>query len=96
MLSPELLQLLREWWRAARPRLRLFPGQNPINPVTARQLNRAVTAAKDLAGTSKRVSPDTRRHSFADPTPRERPSPAIVMTRLRGLLNLVPLSQLAH
>ena len=25
----------------------LFPGQNPINPVTARQLNRAVTAAKD-------------------------------------------------
>jgi integrase len=63
MLSPQLLQLLREWWKAARPQVWLFPGQNPINPVTARQLNRAVTAAKDLAGISKRVSPHTLRHS---------------------------------
>jgi site-specific recombinase XerD len=65
MLSPRLLELLREWWHAARPQVWLFPGQNPINPVTARQLNRAVTAAKDLAGISKRVSPHTLRHSFA-------------------------------
>ena len=65
MLSPQLLQLLREWWKAARPQVWLFPGQNPINPVTARQLNRAVTAAKTLAGISKRVSPHTLRHSFA-------------------------------
>ena len=35
MLSPQLLQLLREWWKAARPQVWLFPGQNPINPVTA-------------------------------------------------------------
>ena len=48
MLSPQLLELLREWWKAARPQVWLFPGQNPINPVTPRQLNRAVTAAKDL------------------------------------------------
>jgi site-specific recombinase XerD len=40
-------------------------GQNPINPITPRQLNRAVTAAKDLAGISKRISPHTLRHSFA-------------------------------
>ena len=65
MLSPQLLELLREWWRAARPQVWLFPGQNPINPMSARQLNRAVTAAKDLAGISKRVSPHTLRHSFA-------------------------------
>ena len=65
MLSPRLLELLREWWRAARPQVWLFPGQNPINPVTPRQLNRAVTAAKDLAGITKRVSPHTLRHSFA-------------------------------
>ena len=65
MLSPQLLELLREWWKAARPQVWLFPGQNPINPVTPRQLNRAVTAAKDLAGISKRVSPHTLRHSFA-------------------------------
>ena len=43
----------------------LFPGQNPINPMTPRQLNRAVTTAKDLAGISKRVSRHTLRHSFA-------------------------------
>ena len=65
MLSPRLLEVLREWWKAARPRVWLFPGQNPINPVTPRQLNRAVTVAKDLAGISKRVSPHTLRHSFA-------------------------------
>ena len=65
MLSPQLLELLRDWWRAARPQVWLFPGQNPINPVTPRQLNRAVTAAKNLAGISKRVSPHTLRHSFA-------------------------------
>ena len=65
MLSPRLLELLRQWWKAAQPQVWLFPGQNPINPVTARQINRAVTAAKDLAGISKRVSPHTLRHSFA-------------------------------
>ena len=65
MLSPQLLKLLREWWHAARPQVWLFPGQNPINPITSRQLNRAVTAAKTLAGISKRVSPHTLRHSFA-------------------------------
>ena len=54
---------MREWWHAARPPAWLFPGQNPINPITPRQLNRAVTAAKDLAGISKRISPHTLRHS---------------------------------
>ncbi|HKN27986.1 MAG TPA: tyrosine-type recombinase/integrase [Roseiarcus sp.] len=61
MLSPQLLELLRDWWRAARPQVWLFPA----NPMTARQLNRAVHAAKNLAGMSKRVSPHTLRHSFA-------------------------------
>ena len=65
MLSPQLLELLRDWWRAARPQAWLFPGQNPVNPMTALQLNRAVHAAKNLAGISKRVSPHTLRHSFA-------------------------------
>jgi len=65
MLSPQLLELLRDWWRAARPQVWLFPGQNPVNPMTPRQLNRAVTAAKDLAGIANRVSPHTLRHSFA-------------------------------
>src|SRR5829696_7624129 len=45
MLSPQLLELLRDWWRIAHPRVWLFPGQNPVNPLTPRQLNRAVHAA---------------------------------------------------
>ena len=63
MLSPQLLQLLREWWKAARPRVWLFPGQNPINPIDPRQIGRAVTAAKELAGITKHVSP----HTLRDP-----------------------------
>ncbi|HEX9170172.1 MAG TPA: tyrosine-type recombinase/integrase, partial [Roseiarcus sp.] len=43
----------------------LFPGQNPVNPMTARQLGRAVHAAAREAGIAKRVSPHTLRHSFA-------------------------------
>jgi integrase/recombinase XerD len=63
MLSPQLLELLREWWRAARPQAWLFPGQNPVNPMSARQLVRAVHAAAQAAGIAKRVSPHTLRHS---------------------------------
>src|SRR5271170_7316991 len=65
MLSPQLLELLRDWWRAARPQAWLFPGQNPVNPMSARQLVRAVHAAAQAAGIAKRVSPHTLRHSFA-------------------------------
>jgi integrase/recombinase XerD len=65
MLSPQLLEWLREWWRAARPRAWLFPGQNPVNPMSARQLSRAVRTAAQGAGIAKRVSPHTLRHSFA-------------------------------
>jgi integrase/recombinase XerD len=65
MLSPQLLELRRDWWRIARPRAWLFPGQNPINPMTARQLNRACHAAARMAEITKRVTPHTLRHSFA-------------------------------
>ena len=65
MLSPQLLKWLRQWWKAARPQAWLFPGQNPVNPMTARQLGRAVHAAARQARIAKRVSPHTLRHSFA-------------------------------
>jgi integrase/recombinase XerD len=65
MLSPQLLELLRDWYRIARPQVWLFPGQNPVNPLTTRQLNRAVHAAAHLAEIDKRVTPHTLRHSFA-------------------------------
>src|SRR5580693_2684086 len=71
MLSPQLLELLRDWWVEGRrrgvllPRGWLFPGRNPVEPLSTRQLNRAVHAAAEAAGIKKRVSPHTLRHSFA-------------------------------
>jgi integrase/recombinase XerD len=65
MLSPQLLELLRQWYRIARPQGWLFPGQNPINPMTTRQLTRACHAAAQIAEITKRVTPHTLRHSFA-------------------------------
>ena len=65
MLSPQLLELLRDWYRISRPQVWLFPGQNPVNPMTTRQLNRACHAAAHMAEITKRVTPHTLRHSFA-------------------------------
>jgi site-specific recombinase XerD len=65
MLSPQLLELLRDWYRIAQPQGWLFPGQNPINPMTTRQLTRACHAAAHIAELTKRVTPHTLRHSFA-------------------------------
>lgn len=65
MLSASLLELLRAWWRAARPQGWLFPGRNPVQPMTTRQLNRACHAAAQMAEIDKRVSLHTLRHSFA-------------------------------
>jgi len=65
MLSPQLLDLLRNWYRLARPRGWLFPGQEPTNPTSTRQLTRACHAAADVAAINKRVTPHTLRHSFA-------------------------------
>jgi len=65
MLSPRLLELLRDWYRVARPQGWLFPGQNPVSPLTTRQLNRACHAAVHMADIKKRVSLHTLRHSFA-------------------------------
>jgi integrase/recombinase XerD len=65
MLSPQLLELLRDWWRIARPPLWLFPGRDPLLPLTTRQFNRAVHAAAQMAEIKKRVTPHTLRHSFA-------------------------------
>ena len=65
MLSPVLLELLRDWYRIARPQGWLFPGQNPVNPMTTRQLTRACQASAQMAEITKRVTPHTLRHSFA-------------------------------
>ena len=71
MLSPLLLERLRVWWRVARAQGKmldggwLFPGLNPIDPLSPRQLNRAIRAAALAADIDKRVSMHTLRHCFA-------------------------------
>ena len=71
MLSPVLLERLRAWWQFAHAQGKmlpggwLFPGLDPIDPLSTRQLNRAIHAAAEAAGIDKRVSMHTLRHSFA-------------------------------
>ena len=65
MLSPQLLELLRAWWRQCRSQSWLFPGQDPLLPLTTRQLNRVCHMAAAAAGLGSWVSPHTLRHSFA-------------------------------
>ena len=54
-------RLLKRCLRTAQ----LFPGRNSLEPISTRQLNRAVHEAAEAAGIKKRVSPHTLRHSFA-------------------------------
>ncbi|CAG2160409.1 tyrosine-type recombinase/integrase, partial [Cupriavidus numazuensis] len=71
MLSPVLLERLRVWWRVAHAQGKmldggwLFPGLNPIESLSPRQLNRAIHAAAQDAQIEKHVSMHTLRHSFA-------------------------------
>jgi site-specific recombinase XerD len=71
MLPPLLLERLRAWWRVGRAQGKilpggwLFPGLNPMDPLSTRQLNRAIHFAADAAKIDKRVSMHTLRHSFA-------------------------------
>jgi site-specific recombinase XerD len=71
MLSPVLLDRLRSWWKFAHAQGKmlpggwLFPGLDLIDPLSTRQLNRAIHAAAEVAKIDKRVSMHTLRHSFA-------------------------------
>ena len=74
MLSPETLDLLRQWWKVRPPRHDagtpvaerwLFPGNRRGNPMTTRQLSRLFHEAADAAGIKKAVTLHALRHSFA-------------------------------
>ncbi len=71
MLSPTMLNVLRAWYRAARSKGKIWPngwlftGQNPVNPMSTRQLNRAFHAALTSAEIHKRVSLHSLRHAYA-------------------------------
>jgi integrase/recombinase XerD len=74
MLPPEVLSLLRQWWKerptrddAGVPPLErwLFPGRRPGKPMTTRQLSRLFHDAVEAAGIRKPVTLHSLRHSFA-------------------------------
>src|SRR5438128_8325332 len=72
ILSPNLLEILREWWRAARKKGWMSPAQHWLFPgyrgqhTSARQLHRIVRLpASPASGITKRVGVHTLRHSFA-------------------------------
>ena len=74
MLSPETLDLLRQWWKVRPARYDtgvsqeqrwLFPGRKPGKPMTTRQLNRLFHETVDAAGIKKAVTLHALRHSFA-------------------------------
>jgi site-specific recombinase XerD len=69
MLSPQLLALLRLWWKEGKrrgvmlPHGWLFPGRPHGDPISTRQIDRAMHEAAETAGIRKRVSPHTLRHN---------------------------------
>jgi integrase/recombinase XerD len=65
MLSPRLLAVLREYWKAARPSDWLFPGDVPGRPLTEASVHRVCVRAARDAGLDKHVTVHTLRHSFA-------------------------------
>jgi len=71
MLSPRLYEILRAWWREGQSQNKLlpggwiFPGQDPVNPMSTRQLNRVFHLARQAAEIEKKVSLHSLRHAFA-------------------------------
>lgn len=71
MLSPRLLELLREYWKTSRKRQvhrsspYLFPGAHADRPMTSTPVHIACKAAREASGLSKHVTTHTLRHSFA-------------------------------
>jgi integrase/recombinase XerD len=65
MLSPKLLEILRQWWRQERPQHWLFPGGIPERHITRGAVADACQEALQRCRISKPVTPHTMRHCFA-------------------------------
>jgi integrase/recombinase XerD len=65
MLSPTLLEILRNYWKVARPKEFLFPGIHEDQPITKDAVQTACQKAHRLSGLSKPVTPHSLRHAFA-------------------------------
>lgn len=65
MLSPQLLEMLRHWWRVARPEHWLFPGNIPGRPISKDAVEQAFQKAHRLSGIRKPITPHSLLHAFA-------------------------------
>jgi Site-specific recombinase XerD len=65
MLSPCLLDTLRSYWRVVRPKLWLFPGDVPGQPITRNAVAHACQKAHRASGIAKPITPHSLRHAFA-------------------------------
>lgn len=65
MLSPTLLETLRSYWRAVRPKDWLFPGDVNGHPITKNAVEQACQKARRLCRISKPITPHSLRHAFA-------------------------------
>jgi integrase/recombinase XerD len=65
MLSPRLLEALRSYWKVARPRTWLFPGDLPDQPITKGAVEAACQKAHRASGLTKPITPHSLRHAFA-------------------------------
>jgi integrase/recombinase XerD len=65
MLSPTLLDILRSYWRTARPKQWLFPGDLPGQPITASAVEDICRKVRRQANIGKPVTPHALRHAFA-------------------------------
>jgi integrase/recombinase XerD len=65
MLSPKLLELLRTWWRVARPTEWLFPGDRPGRAIGKDAVEEACQKARRRCRIPKPITPHLLRHAFA-------------------------------
>jgi site-specific recombinase XerD len=65
MLSPKLLEVLRDWWRVERPQHWLFPGDMPGQHITRSAVGQACEQAHGICRISKPITPHSLRHAFA-------------------------------
>jgi integrase/recombinase XerD len=65
MLSPRLLEELRSYWKVARPKVWLFPGDIPGRPITTGAVELACRKAHRASGIRKPITPHSLRHAFA-------------------------------
>jgi integrase/recombinase XerD len=65
MLSPQLLEVLRSYWKAERPQYWLFPGKVPGRPITRHAVEAECQKALRASGLHKHVTPHSLRHGFA-------------------------------